>query len=89
MDTLALDDDEVGEHLISYERVAQRLDCSPATVRRMASRGEFLPPILVGNLLRWRERDVNAWIAARGVATRKIEAAAAKSVEPQKRPRRG
>jgi predicted DNA-binding transcriptional regulator AlpA len=82
-------DDEVTERLISREVVARRLDCDPSTIRRMVKAGRFIPPMLVGNLLRWRERDVNAWIVARAAAAKKIEAAATKSLEPQKRSRRG
>jgi hypothetical protein len=51
----------------------------------MSKDGRFLPPLQLGNMLRWRERDVNAWIAARAATVRKIEAAAAKSLVPQKR----
>jgi predicted DNA-binding transcriptional regulator AlpA len=88
MTTLA-DDDVEAERMIGYDRVAQRLDCSPATVRRMANRGQFIPPMLVGNMWRWRARDIDLWIKARAEAQKKIEAAAAKAVAPQKRARRG
>ncbi len=81
MDTVEADDDV--ERLLSRVVVAQRLDCDPQTVTKMARAGRFVPPILVGNLLRWRERDVNAWIAERAAA------AAAKSLEPAKRSGRG
>lgn len=79
--------DEVGvtEKLINRHVVAERLDCDPSTLTRMVKEGRFIPPILVGNLLRWRDRDVNAWIAERAAAAKKIAATAAKSVEPQKR----
>jgi predicted DNA-binding transcriptional regulator AlpA len=84
--TLDVDDDE---QLISRFVVAKRLDCSEATVRNMVKEERFIPPIMVGNLLRWRSRDVNAWIAERAATARKIEATAKKSLVPQTRSRRG
>jgi predicted DNA-binding transcriptional regulator AlpA len=86
MEALALDD---GEQLISREVVARRLDCSAATVRKMVNSGRFIQPLLIGNLLRWRSRDVDLWIAERATTAKKIEAAAAKSLVPQTRSRRG
>jgi len=86
VDTVEVEDGV--EQLVNRHVVAQRLDCDPSTLARMVKEGRFIPPIQVGNLLRWRERDVNAWIAERAAASRKIAAAAAKSIEPQKRSRR-
>jgi hypothetical protein len=88
MEAFAFDDDDV-ERLISREVVAQRLDCSERTVSNLVERVQFIPPILSGNMPRWRLRDVNASIAARATAAKKIEAAAKKSVQPQTRSRRG
>lgn len=76
------------ERLLAVDEVARRLDMSPDTVRTMSLDGRFIPPLRVGKLIRWREADLNEWIAARGVAAKQIVAAAAKSVEPQKRARR-
>jgi predicted DNA-binding transcriptional regulator AlpA len=87
VETMTIDDDV--EKLISREVVARRLDCSEATVRNMVNSGRFIPPMLIGNMPRWRERDVNEWIAERATAARKIEATAKKSLVPQTRSRRG
>jgi predicted DNA-binding transcriptional regulator AlpA len=87
VETMTIDDDV--EKLISREVVARRLDCSEATVRNMVNSGRFIPPMLIGNMPRWRSRDVNEWIAERAVAARKIEATAKKSLVPQTRSRRG
>lgn len=84
VETLELDEGGA-EQLVNRLVVAKRLDCDPSTLARMVKEGRFIPPILVGNLLRWRERDVNAWIAERAIAARKIEDAAKKSLDPQKR----
>jgi len=81
---VALDGEEV-ERLVSWRGVADRLDCSERTVRNLVKRGEFMPPMSIGNMPRWRERDVNAWIAARATRLQKIEAAAAKSLAPRVR----
>lgn len=62
MNELAEVDDGV-ERLLRPEIVAERLDCDPATVRRMVKEGRFPPPLHIGKMPRWRERDVNAWIA--------------------------
>lgn len=86
LDEQLIRDEDVGpEKLINRHVVAERLDCDPSTLARMVKEGRFIPPIMVGNLLRWRDRDVNAWIAERATAAKKIAAAAARSVEPQKR----
>jgi predicted DNA-binding transcriptional regulator AlpA len=77
--------DDTGERLISRYIVAERLDCEAQTITRMVKEGRFVPPFHVGRLLRWRERDVNEWIAERAAAAKKIAAAAAKSIEPRKR----
>ena len=61
METVAVEDGV--ERLLTREVVAQRLDCDPATVRRMVKEGRFPPPLHIGKMPRWRERDVNAWIA--------------------------
>ena len=86
MEALTLDE---REQLISREIVARRLDCSEATVRNMVNDGRFIPPMLIGNMPRWRSRDVDEWIAERAAAARQIEATAKKSLVPQTRSRRG
>ena len=70
MNELAEVDDGV-ERLLSREVVAERLDCDPATVRRMEKDGRFILPLMIGKLPRWRERDVNAWIAERAAKARR------------------
>lgn len=53
---------------VSAETLAYRLDCSRSTVDEYVRRG-FLPsPKNVGNLLRWRWSEIEAWIAKQGSA---------------------
>jgi predicted DNA-binding transcriptional regulator AlpA len=84
-----VEDDGGAERLLGRFIVAQRLDCDPSTLARMVKEGRFISPLMLGNMPRWRERDVNAWIAERASQARAIEASAAKSLEPVKRSRRG
>lgn len=70
MNELAEAEDGV-ERLLSREVVAQRLDCDQATVRRMVKDERFPPPLFIGKLPRWRERDVNAWIADHAAKARR------------------
>jgi excisionase family DNA binding protein len=51
-----------GERLFGVPAVAERLEYSTKTVRRMIERDE-LPAIWVGNQLRVRERDLAAYVA--------------------------
>lgn len=72
---------EGAERLLRPLIVARRLDCDPSTLRRMINEGRFPAPLQIGNMTRWRERDVNAWIAG--------QSAEVKAPEPPKRSRRG
>jgi predicted DNA-binding transcriptional regulator AlpA len=85
VDTLATVEDDGAERFLDRTSVAQRLDCDPSTLSRMVKDGRFIPPTMLGYMPRWRERDVNAWIAARGARLKKIEAAAVKSLVPRSR----
>lgn len=81
-----LDDNE---QMLDGDEVARKLRCSKATVAKMVRDGKFIPPLIeTYNMKRWRERDVNAWIAARATSAARIEATARKSVAPVKRARR-
>jgi excisionase family DNA binding protein len=51
------------ERLLRREVVAERLGCDPATVRRMVKEKRFPAPLMIGKMPRWREADVNLWIA--------------------------
>ena len=50
-------------HLLSVQSVAERLNCSPRSVRRLSDAGRMPRPLRVGSLIRWRASDVDAWIA--------------------------
>jgi predicted DNA-binding transcriptional regulator AlpA len=57
-------DDEI-ERLIDVYEVASRVGVSPSTIWRMVKDDQFVRPVALGKLTRWRVRDFNAWIAAR------------------------
>ncbi len=46
-------------------QVADLLQVSSLTVRRMWSRGEFVAPVSLGRVIRWRRSDVENWLKAR------------------------
>ena len=53
--------------------VADMLKCSQLTVRRMWIRKQFPAPINVGRDIRWRESDIQAWLANQPTSTRYSE----------------
>lgn len=62
---LARDDELAPERLINRFVVAERLGCDPSTLAKMVKTGRFIAPVMIGKMPRWREADVNAWIAER------------------------
>lgn len=52
----------VGARLLSVGDVAEKLNCSPRHVRRLADRGAMPRPVRVGRLVRWRSADIEQWI---------------------------
>jgi excisionase family DNA binding protein len=63
----------MNEELISIKTLAERLDCSPKTIRdwmyrhRRAPLPDPLPYYRVGGLIRFRIAEVTAWIERRRV----------------------
>jgi excisionase family DNA binding protein len=51
------------ENLMTAREVATYLNCSAATIRRMAARGE-IPHYRLGKLVRFRSGDVEAWLSS-------------------------
>jgi len=49
--------------LLSVKQVAVRLNVSKRTVWRLVSSGELIQPIKIGGSTRWRQAEVDAWIA--------------------------
>ena len=64
-------DREVPERLLNVGQVASRLNISTRQVYRLLRRDPTFPqPVRKSaKLVRWREADLNAWIAAQGKAT--------------------
>jgi len=50
--------------LLSASTLAKRLDISVRTLWRLRSSGKLPPPVHLGGSLRWRAREIDAWIAA-------------------------
>ena len=65
------------ETLLTYADVTARTKLTRTHIWRMAKRGEFPAPIRIGRVPRWREADVDAWIA--GLAERAAESANARA----------
>ncbi|MCK4373890.1 MAG: helix-turn-helix domain-containing protein [Candidatus Brocadiae bacterium] len=49
--------------LLGVEGVAEMLQCSPHTVRRLANSGRMPRPVKLGRLARWRRSELEEWIA--------------------------
>lgn len=54
--------------LIPVRTVAHLLQVSPRTVWRLVSAGKLLPPVRLGNVVRWHVEELKAWLA-RGQAS--------------------
>jgi excisionase family DNA binding protein len=53
-----------GRRLGDVQAVAQKLDCSPRHVYRMADAGRMPGPLRLGALVRWDLDAIDQWIAA-------------------------
>ena len=51
------------ERLVDVGAVAERGSFSKRTVFRLNSAGKLPAPVRVGGCLRWRESDIEAWMA--------------------------
>ena len=59
------------ERLLSLEAVLRRTASKRSTLYGWIKKGLFPPPIRIGpRRVAWRETEVDAWIAARPVASR-------------------
>lgn len=55
------------DRILRMRAVRDRVGLSAATIYRRMHRGDFPPSVpLGGNIVGWRESEINAWIAARG-----------------------
>ena len=48
--------------LLDAYQVSAMLGCARMTLLRRWARGEMPAPVKIGNLLRWRESDLRAWL---------------------------
>jgi excisionase family DNA binding protein len=68
----------VPERLLNVEEVAEQLGVPVSTLHYWNHRGEGGPPCaVVGNRLKYRQADVDAWIAARFAERQQRDAARA------------
>ncbi|MCA8994634.1 MAG: helix-turn-helix domain-containing protein [Planctomycetaceae bacterium] len=49
--------------LLSVNRVAEMLGCSPRTVYRLSDAGKMPAPRKVATLVRWHRPEIEQWIA--------------------------
>ena len=49
--------------LLTVDEVAHLLRCSPKHIYEMVKAGAFPSQIKIGNASRWRQRDIEAWMA--------------------------
>ncbi|MCX7399967.1 MAG: helix-turn-helix domain-containing protein [Planctomycetales bacterium] len=53
---------------LTIGQVADLLQISTLTVRRMWQRGEFVAPVSLGRVIRWRKTDVEDWLKNRATS---------------------
>lgn len=49
--------------LLNVTEVAEALGCTTRTVRRWAAEGRMPSPLRIGRTVRWRQSDLESWIA--------------------------
>ncbi len=64
MTTTTTPERATGRTLGDVKAVAEKLDCSPRHVYRLADAAKMPPPIRLGSLVRWDLDAIDAWIAA-------------------------
>ena len=60
--------------LIDVSELAKRLSVSKRTIWRLDARGAIPSPLRLGKTVRWRDQDIEDWIAA-GCPNRRGESA--------------
>ena len=55
---------EPSDRLLTLAEVATDYDCSKRHVLRMVERGLMPAPVHLGSLLRWKQSDLDEWIAS-------------------------
>lgn len=53
----------MSEQLLDADGVGEKLQVTGRTVRELASRGELPRGLRIGGSVRWRESEIDAWIA--------------------------
>lgn len=61
---VAVPEPPVGALLITADELATLLGLSARTVWRMHSAGRLPAPVKLGRAVRWRQKEIDAWIEA-------------------------
>lgn len=64
MTTATMSERATGRTLGDVKAVAEKLDCSPRHVYRMADAGRMPGPVRLGSLVRWDLEEIDRWIGA-------------------------
>ena len=71
MTTATMPERATGRKLGDVRAVAEKLDCSPRHVYRMADAGRMPSPLRLASLVRWDLEEIDRWIADGCPSTRK------------------
>jgi predicted DNA-binding transcriptional regulator AlpA len=63
MTTATMPERATGRKLGDVRAVAEKLDCSPRHVYRMADAGRMPLPLRLASLVRWDLEEIDRWIA--------------------------
>jgi prophage regulatory protein len=62
MNLMMIQQADVERQLLSIKEVAEMVGCSPATIYRRLSEGEFPRPVKVGNKTLWKRQSILDWV---------------------------
>ena len=75
MTTATTHERATGRKLGDVRAVAEKLDCSPRHIYRLADAGRMPAPVRLGSLVRWDLDEIDRWIAAGCPAVRNVKGA--------------
>lgn len=71
MTSVTMPERVTGRKLGDVKAVAEKLDCSPRHVYRLADAGRMPAPLRLASLVRWDLEEIDRWIADGCPSTRK------------------
>ena len=75
MTTATTPERATGRKLGDVRAVAEKLDCSPRHIYRMADAGRMPAPIRLASLVRWDLEEIDRWIAGGCPSVRQMKGA--------------